>query len=145
VPRAQLTFFMTTSWSPVKNWSRSKLTIPIGDVCDNYYFCPFDPNIPNMICTARPLEAGYRGPYTNMETHWPVRLKGGHSAHTLWTWGWPTHLNVRRANTVRAWVGPYALRCVGRDLLARLERANVHYRRTLRACILTEWVAKRNL
>jgi len=42
------------------------------------------------------------------------------SAHTLWTWGWP--IRSERASAHTLWAR------VGRDLLARSERANVHYR-----------------
>jgi len=109
-------------------------------MCRQYYFVHLirNPNI-DMHRPGR-LKRGYR--HTQYGDPLARALERWHSAHTLWTWGCPHTLNVRRANTVRAWSRPYALRCVGRDLLARLERANVHYGRTLRACILTEWLQR---
>jgi len=67
VPRAQLTFFMTTFMIPCKNWSRSKLNYPNRRCVRQLLFLSIWSEHPNIDM--------HTNPCANMETHWPVHLK----------------------------------------------------------------------
>jgi len=73
----------------------------------------------------------HTNPCANMKTHWPVHLKRDPRPTHFWTWGWP--IRSERASPIRSEHASAEI------CSARSERANVHYRQTLRAWIY-DWI-----